>query len=142
MGYLVKCHQCRQMKDRKDFQNKRSGFHPLCKTCRKKIVADRARIKYRIKGVKKNIETQKELKRRELVASELQREHTLATASNRNRLKDLTTRVRMTRATIRALEIRQSLQAQWDEGLEILLTRNSTGEAVPSLRDYMEGRQI
>lgn len=139
MAYQLICCQCKENKDRRDFQIRKGGFTPVCKECRKKDVAERAKITYRIKAVKKKQRLQQEQQRRELLISELKKEFMAHTATNRSRIKAMQSLEPKKRTTMHALEKREKLQRLWEAGLATLIERVENGETVTSLREFMEG---
>jgi hypothetical protein len=127
---------------RKYYRKRGGGVNSICADCRKREVAERARIRYRIKVARQEYDKAQIEDRIAYNAKKLMKEFNQTTYENRNRIKKMQSKERKTRATTRALAIRTSLQIQWQEGLNELLRRNNQGEQIPSLRVFMEGRQI
>jgi hypothetical protein len=140
--YNITCPQCHKEQHRREYRKRGGGVCVTCATCRKAEVAERARIRYRVKVARVEWEKATLDARIKHNARKLIKEYNQTTYVNRKKIKRLQTRERKTRATIRALGIRTSLQLQWQEGLNELLRRNNQGEQIPSLRVFMEGRQV
>lgn len=140
--YLINCPLCGADHHRKFYRKRGGGVHVTCEFCRKREVAERARIRYRIKVAKHEYDKAQLSERIAYNAAKLMKEYNQTTYENRKRIKRMQSKERKTRATTRALAIRTSLQLQWQDGLNELLRRNNQGEQIPSLRVFMEDRQL
>jgi hypothetical protein len=142
MQYQIRCPICRIFYHRSEYRVHGGGIRHLCKLCHKKTVAERARIRYRIRVAREQYAIAVSQQNKLHNARQLQKEYTQVTYENRKRIKVLQARVRKTRATMRALTIRTAIQSQWLEGYNELLRRLNNDEPITTLREFMEGRQI
>lgn len=135
------CKQCKAVLDRKLFRKKGGGVHSLCPKCRKKKYNDRARIKKRMVLRKEQYALAVAEEVKMIRAARLTHEYKDAIRNNSVRLKALHSNEKPTKATEKYLAVRTYLHEVWTDAYNELLVRIESGNAVPSLSEYMEGRQ-
>lgn len=137
MDYMVACKLCGAEHHRREYRKRGGGVHKMCKACRAQASTERWRALTQIKEAKRQLKQQQLERAVHMLASEYNR----ATGQNRTKIKALSTNPKPTRATIKNLAVRQTLQSQWDAAYSELLEKLYAGEPYQSLRTYMENRQ-
>lgn len=137
MDYIVACKLCGAEHHRREYKKRGGGVHKMCKACRAQANTERWRAKAQIMNAKRALK-QEQLER---AVHMLTAEYNRATGQNRTKIKALSSNPKPTRATIKSLAVRQTLQVQWDAAYSELLEKLYAGEQYQSLRSYMENRQ-
>lgn len=141
MIYTLPCKQCKTEHPRKEYRKRGGGVHKLCLTCRKKEYNERARLRQRMRYNAQTLDQRAKEVRIVRTIDALQKEFSAVTRTNRHRIKAMLANPKPTKATVKGLALRQSLQSQWQKGLDELLAKVHAGENVGSLREYMENKQ-
>lgn len=137
IDYTVACSLCGDTYHRKEYKKHGGGVYKICKSCRAKVRTERWRMLTNVRALKK-LEADRQ---RTKAVHKLTVEYNKVTGVNRYKIKSLLSREKPTRATLKSLAVRQTLQEQWDTAYKELLAIVEAGGQYQSLRDYMENRQ-